>query len=97
MTVPPSYVGNFSIPVDAKETIAGVVASITGNANATPPAISHYEPVYIEAGAITYRYCSQDYLRTPGRQSFPFIPQVWVDIRHCWIVDHWSSRVLLAK
>ena len=62
--------GYFSIPVYEK---AGAV-SILLNANVTLEP-EYYVNFTIAEGESTYRYCLQDFLRTKGRQTYPFIPK----------------------
>lgn len=68
-----NYIGDHSIAVYAKETVGDILASIQGQ-NVSAPVVERYVNVSALEGATVYNYCLQDYLRTKGRQTFPFIP-----------------------
>lgn len=64
-----NYVGNHTVPVFAEQTIVDLL-------NGTVPTrVASYEHVAILPGDPTYRYCLQDYMRSRGRQTFPFVAQ----------------------
>jgi len=64
--------GYYSIPVYEQGSALNLV--LTSNVTDTVQ-VDHYVNFTIEEGDLTFSFCNQDLLRTPGRQSFPFVPE----------------------
>ena len=64
---------SYTIPVYPEASAAAV---LLGNVNQTTlEEPEYYENFTIASGAYTFRYCLQDFLRTKGRQTYPFVAE----------------------
>lgn len=78
-----SQAGYYSIPVYEQES---AVAILLGTNSTAQDEVKYYVNFTITEGEPTYRYCLQDFLRTKGRQTFPFIPQFQEEGQE-WMTD----------